>query len=412
MKEDPSSSSNNSFAKFYSALKPNIVVKHFEWMSTYGITGVFHMRFMEGLQDDKVREWKTTVLRNVKRAAEITGRTFSVSYNIAGHTIDNTVLDDIKIDWMRLVDEENITQSDRYIRQGREEEEGRLLLPVLRIYGIGFKDVRVSDTSGMAELIDWFQNTAEEKYRVFLIGGVPSKWRTLVGDSREESSWKDIYDSLDGIHPWHVGRWRTIEHFDDYYSDTILPDAEYCNGKGILYMPTMWPGFSWYNLQNNRKHKQGETASLLHRLGGFTWRRAIQHMPVLKIGRTIWMSQFGDAAKPEAPINAIPRLGGTFMWRQAFQYAANPNINTIWMAQFDEVDEGTAIFKVAATEDDLPARGSWLSLGDDGQSLPSDWYLRLCGEAQKMLEGKISLNAEIPIQPFPVAGAELQQTER
>jgi len=192
---------------------------------------------------------------------------------------------------------------------------------------------------------------------------------------------------------------------DDIIEVILLTIDTFCR-------PTMWPGFSWYNLQNNRKHKQGETASLLHRLGGFTWRRAIQHMPVLKIGTTIWMSQFGDAAKPEAPINAIPRLGGTFMWRQAFQYAANPNINTIWMAQFDEVDEGTAIFKVAATEDDLPARGSWLSLGDDGQSLPSDWYLRLCGEAQKMLEGKISLNAEIPIQPFPVAGAELQQTER
>jgi hypothetical protein len=99
------------------------------------------------------------------------------------------------------------------------------------------------------------------------------------------------------------------------------------------------------------------------------------------------------------PINSIPRHGGDFMWKQAHKFVANPNIKTIWMAQFDEADEGTAIFKATAATSQLPAEGKWLALDADGQSVPSDWYLRLAGEAQKMLEGMRSLKSTIPISP-------------
>ncbi len=68
------------------------------------------------------------------------------------------------------------------------------------------------------------------------------------------------------------------------------------------------------------------------------------------------------------------------------------------MAQFDEVDEGTAIFKVAKNNQELPAEGNWLTLDADGVALPNDWYLKLCGEAQKMLLGTIALTNKIPIK--------------
>lgn len=57
------------------------------------------------------------------------------------------------------------------------------------------------------------------------------------------------------------------------------------------------------------------------------------------------------------------------------------------------------VFKVTAKTSDLPADGTWLALDADGQNLPSDWYLRLAGQAQQMLEGKIELTSSIPIQP-------------
>ena len=98
-----------------------------------------------------------------------------------------------------------------------------------------------------------------------------------------------------------------------------------------------------------------------------------------------------------SPVNSIPRLGGNFMWRQAYRYVNDNNIKTIWMAQFDEVDEGTAIFKVAKNQNELPAEGTWLALNADGTALPNDWYLQLCGEAQKMLLGLRSLTSTIPL---------------
>ena len=107
------------------------------------------------------------------------------------------------------------------------------------------------------------------------------------------------------------------------------------------------------------------------------------------------MHNLRDGGKP---YNEIPRLGGKFMWEQAYNYAKDDNITSIWMAQFDEVDEGTAIFKVASTQQDVPREGEWLSLDADGLSLPNDWYLRLAEQAQKMLRGEIALTDAIPIK--------------
>ena len=59
---------------------------------------------------------------------------------------------------------------------------------------------------------------------------------------------------------------------------------------------------------------------------------------------------------------------------------------------FDEVDEGTAIFKVTSTP---PTQAHFV--GYDG--LPSDWYLRLVGEGDRLLRQGLPLPAEIPIKP-------------
>jgi hypothetical protein len=91
----------------------------------------------------------------------------------------------------------------------------------------------------MLELIRWLQSEADPKYRVFLIGGVPSRWRELVVDSRPEPVWRSVYESLSGLHPWHVGRWSTIRSFNLYYHDIIEKDVAWCSEQGILYMPTM-----------------------------------------------------------------------------------------------------------------------------------------------------------------------------
>ncbi len=73
----------------------------------------------------------------------------------------------------------------------------------------------------------------------------------------------------------------------------------------------------------------------------------------------------------------------------------------IYVAMFDEVDEATAIYKVAPTAAKTPDQGYWLTLDADGYSLPSDWYLRLTGEAGKMLRKEIPVTPRIPKNPGP-----------
>jgi hypothetical protein len=54
---------------------------------------------------------------------------------------------------------------------------------------------------------------------------------------------------------------------------------------------------------------------------------------------------------------------------------------------FDEVDEGTAMFKLASTANEVPAAASIVTLDADGEMLPTDWYLQLAREAQQRLSG-------------------------
>ena len=59
---------------------------------------------------------------------------------------------------------------------------------------------------------------------------------------------------------------------------------------------------------------------------------------------------------------------------------------------FDEVDEGTAIFKVRSAP---PTQAHFVGY----EGLPSDWYLRLVGEGARLLRAKLPVPAQIPIQP-------------
>jgi hypothetical protein len=87
---------------------------------------------------------------------------------------------------------------------------------------------------------------------------------------------------------------------------------------------------------------------------------------------------------PTAPFNPIPRRGGRFFWHQV-ERALDAGSTMLYGAMFDEVDEGTAMFKLAPTHDAAPAGVPIVTLDVDGEQLPSDWYLQLAREAQRRL---------------------------
>ena len=111
----------------------------------------------------------------------------------------------------------------------------------------------------------------------------------------------------------------------------------------------------------------------------------------------------GEDGIPE--LNEIKRYGGTFYWRQIYNAVSafnevSSDYAMIKVAMFDEVDEGTAIFKIAPTINDIPLEIDLVTLDiDEGYNPPSDWYLTLTGEGTKMIRGEIPLNDNLPLAP-------------
>ena len=90
-----------------------------------------------------------------------------------------------------------------------------------------------------------------------------------------------------------------------------------------------------------------------------------------------WHNLTGDR------LDAIPRLKGQFLWSQLIA-AKRSGCQMIYVAMFDEVDEGTAIFKCS---NDPPVGNGARFLTYEG--LPSDHYLKLVGQGGKMLRDEI-----------------------
>ena len=97
-----------------------------------------------------------------------------------------------------------------------------------------------------------------------------------------------------------------------------------------------------------------------------------------------------NAKKGAAPMNQIPRLKGELLWKLYYE-AVRLGSGMIYQAMFDEVDESTAIFK--CSNNPPGEKGLFL----DMEGVPPDHYLKIVGEATRMLRGKIPLQEECPL---------------
>jgi hypothetical protein len=171
------------------------------------------------------------------------------------------------------------------------------------------------------------------------VGGCQWHWRT-----EKDAEWAKVFRRFDVTSPWNVGNTSTEGGKKFAATGYWKDDLAEAKKAGTSYMPVVYPGFAWTNLKG-----------------------------------------------PGAAKNTIPRLGGEFYWRQ-FVTAAELGIEMAYVAMFDEVDEGTAIFKVTNTP---PKEAKFATF--DG--LPSDWYLRLTGEGTKVIRGEKKARRELPIEP-------------
>ena len=91
----------------------------------------------------------------------------------------------------------------------------------------------------------------------------------------------------------------------------------------------------------------------------------------------------------EAKAKPIPRLKGELLWRQYVE-AKHAGASMIFAAMFDEIDEGTAIFK--CTNDPPIGESRFVTY----EGLPSDHYLWLTGMGSKLLRGEMDVSPQMP----------------
>jgi YD repeat-containing protein len=239
--------------------------------------------------------------------------------------------DRVRRDWQHLVSVSKITDDSRYLHHRGK--------PVVAVWGIGFNDGRRYSLQECLELV-----TALKDAGCTVLIGVPSWWREGVRDAVDDPLLLEIVQRADIVCPWSVGRYRTPDEAIRHAAQVWQSDLVWCQQRHLDYLPVVFPGFSWHNLKG-------------------------------------------------AELDLIPRRRGDFLWSQVFA-AKRAGCQMLYVAMFDEVDEGTAIFKCTGDPPVGPG-ASFL----DYEGLPSDYYLRLVGQAARVMRGERQVTREQP--PLP-----------
>jgi len=315
---------DGSTAHLFSSANRKTVLRHFKWMKDYGIDGVFVQRFAVSVRSPRGLDVRNTVTAHCRQGANLYGRTYAMMYDLSGlrpGEIRSVVMED----WKLLVDRMKIRDDKAHLHHGGK--------PVIAVWGVGFNDNRRYTLAECAELVDFLKNDPKYGGNTVMLG-VSFWWRTLQRDAVADKALHAIIRKADIVSSWSVGRYSTPREADNHAKEAWVGDVAWCKQNRVEFMPVVFPGFSWQNLMKAR----GQSARL----------------------------------------DQIPRLKGAFLQKQ-FDNAKAVGATMVYQAMFDEIDEGTAIFKCTNT----PPVGASKFLTYEG--LPSDHYLRLVGKATQMI---------------------------
>ncbi|WP_041952942.1 discoidin domain-containing protein [Microbispora sp. H10830] len=317
---------NGQPATLFSSYDQQTVDTHFRWMRDNEIDTAALQRFNPNGGEGATRD---AMAAKVRSAAEANGRKFYVMYDVSGWTNFHP---EIKTDWTTKMSA--LTASSAYARQNGK--------PVVGIWGFGFnEDKHPSDPAACLDVVNWFKAQG-----CYVMGGVPTYWRTGVEDCRP--GFIDVFNALNMLSPWMVGRIGNAADSDRFYAALNVPDQTYCDAHGIDYQPCVLPG----------------------------------------------------------DVKSRQRAHGDFMWRQ-FYNMVRAGAQGIYISMFDEFNEGNQIAKTAENASMIPVGSGLLGLDEDGTVCSSDYYLRLTRDGGRMLRGQIALTSVRPTPPVVDGGGDV-----
>lgn len=306
-------------AQVFSSFKRETVLRHFQWMRDYGIDGAFVQRFAGSVRSPTILRHNNTVLAHCREGANRNGRTYALMYDLTGLGADR--IQEVMDDWRTLRTRMKLCDDPAYLRHRGK--------PLVAVWGVGFNDQRKYSLADCRTFIEFLKHDPEAGGCTVMVG-VPTRWRDLKNDAVANPALHEVIARADIVSPWVVGRLRNTNDVARHAEHVLKPDLAWCAERKLDYLPVVYPGFSWHNM-------------------------------------------YGKA------LNDIPRLGGKFFWEQIVS-AKQAGANMLYVAMFDEVDEGTAIFKCV---NDPPGTNFVTYEG-----LPADHYLKLAGAAGRLLRGE------------------------
>lgn len=360
---------NGEKATVYSAYDKSSVLLHFKWMKEYGIDGAFMQRFVgEVIDNPDGKDHFDKVLQSAMEASNTHQRAICVMYDLGGYKSGAQRGTDAV-----LADAQDIM--DRYQLKDRTKQKFYLhqnSRPLIVLWGVGFNDNRPYSLTDIEELMNGLK---QKGFSIML--GVPTYWRERRNDALPDAKLHDLIKAADVIMPWFVGRYGN-DNYTDFHS-LIEKDVKWCKDNEVEYAPLCFPGSSDRNMHPNN--------------------------------------------------GVNPRVGGKFLWNQMY-HCIKSGAQLLYIAMFDEIDEGTAIFK-CLNQSDVPSNESeadyyviyrnggysisnkmvegltgndWCQRAKDlnitfmgiEDGLPTDHYLWLVGQGKKMLRGEIPLKASWP----------------
>lgn len=335
---------DGSVAHVFSSHDASTVDVHFRWMREYGVDGAFMQRFFRVTRTPESRAEGRVILGHALKASQKYGRAIAVMYDLSGLKPSGEDCASVIEDWKELVDEMKITS--RGNNQTYLYHRGK---PLVAIWGLGFPDRPYNIRNiGFEKLLDFLKNDPEYGGCSIMLG-VPAYFRRLAVDTNPDPYLHELMQQADIIMPWNPQRYTPLLHNEmQRYETNVRDDLAWCNDYGLDYAACVYPGFTWYNLSR------------------------------LKFGGI-------------HPLDQIPRQKGRFYWGM-IEAAARGGADMLYVAMFDEVDEGTAIFKCATHPPvpDAPTRFVGF-----GEGVPNDHYLWLTGKGGQLIRGEISPDPEL-----------------
>lgn len=347
-------------AYFFSSADYETTDLHFKWMKQYGIHGAIVQRFKSTILG---RPWMEEVLANTIRAAEKYDIAIMLEYDLSGLE-EGESLDYIINDWKRLNDRFHFTDPTKcpnYLW-----EKGR---PLVGFFGISLNNGKSSTPEQYLELMNSMEGRDGVKGELSYLAGSGYAWLSSGSDAKPFSQWEKVFKRCAVIAPWAVGRYSDVNSFINK-KEIIERDIAWCKKNNKVYAPVAFPGFSWRNTQ------------------------------------TVFEDNGTKITLPARDVyDQVPRLKGTFFWRQLASYV-EWGADALFLAMFDEIDEGTAIFKCTHRDmtpintSEVNPNGEFLSYDDD---LNTGYYIFLAGEAGKWLRGATGYTQTRPAYKEPAA---------